>query len=473
MKRCRIRMPKRVMALMLAAAMGISMTACGGAGNTGAANGETEEAKLSSGEGSDTKSAENETPETQTLPAETKMWLMTHEELSESSGELIYIYDYEYNEYGQLTRETRAEDGEVMYERTYTYDADHILTQADANMTMLSSNAVEYRQNTTWYDPFGNPTSEHSVRTTDYNEGEPYEDSTREYEAEYFYDAAGTSMGYVERQTDHTSLSSGYVQSYDLSWEETYDENGRLTQEIKDSVKYEYEYDENGNVAQKTTTSNLGSENEFSRVTTYTYEERLCKTIDTATLPATEEKEVIYRAQTSDASGEPLYTYYYAYNVWGDQTLAEGRSGGSFGIEYNEYNDERQITRIFVQGMVVNKLYDEQGREICEEYRESLDGEPIIYTDFEYDDAGNMTRASMRAGSSEYADEAGKYREYEYENDLLKKCSYFSNSGTLESYEEYVYAADGKLEKITEYAADGTIEIVTVPEYVTITVIAE
>lgn len=475
MKRGKILLGRRLLAVMLAAAMGVSLTACKGKEDTEGKDASPKTEAQTPAEDDDSPEAEEES-----AAKEETRWLLKRSEYYDKTGTMTQYNEYEYNEYGQLTLEAKGENGEETWRRTYTYDENQVCNGGTMSRKEVASFYVRTTEGVYTYDDYGNSSSRHDVETTEYEEGYRYTGGTVEYDTYYFRDASGMSTGWVQVGKNNMS---GDVYDYYVTdeeneetadKEETYNEDGLLVKLVSGDSVEEYEYDDHGNRTKKTITRHANSpEEKYSVYYTYSYEEQLCKNVPPAEEPETEEKEVIAKAVTKDSQGNTLYYYTYAYNQRGEVTLARGfGQGGSFATEYTMYDEQNRVTQVRSDSMVVDKIYDESGRCIREEFREYIsDEEPMIYADCEYDENGNLLRSVKHAVKSSYSDAEGSYQTYEYENDLVKKCSYYSSDGTLESYDEYAYDEEGKIVTITIYNGDGTVESITTPVYYSISVL--
>ena len=254
--------------------------------------------------------------------------------------------------------------------------------------------------------------------------------------------------------------------------EETLDENGLVTKTVEGNTAHEYEYDENGNVIKDTYTGNVGTEHEFQEVYTYTYEEKLVKSVKgKKPKTAAKEREVMWRTTERDADGNYVNTYNFIYDDRGRQIAAVD---GNTITEYREYDENDNVTRVYTTGgIVTDMIYDEAGRRVREEFREEAGGEIVMYGDCECDKDGNVVRAVTHAVDDFYESSEGFAREDEYKEGRLMSTKYYRGDKSLDRSEIYEYDADGKIVSVTYYDADGNVKGTSVPEYTPIQVFEE
>lgn len=422
---------------------------------------------------------EESTPE-ESLPAEVVKQLRTKENRTKD-GEWYSTYEYTYDEYGNETENSFRDASGSYYETTYTYDDRHIRTGGSRTEHRVLANAVDDITYTYDYDEYGYLNRTYVEQKTYYTE-ESRQGADITKTTYYFYDALGTEMGQAVRQDDHSTLEVSIPdyrtapRSPERKEGETYDEEGRLIRKEVHTAMTEYvetyEYDPAGNKIRETLTYNEGTADETVYDTVVTYEERTCKTIP-AVLPPTEEKQVIYAAKTTLASGENGYTYYYAYDKYGRQVC--GYSDDLLQYEYNEWDENGKVTRVWSDEFVTDIIYDENGNRVREDFHNQIGEEPVAYADCECDEDGRVIRSvtHVLAYPDVYGDLDGTYQEFEYnENGNLTVTQSFDASGTLLQYEERSYGDGGLAASVTLYNGDGSVISSTEVSYTSITVLA-
>ena len=455
-------------------ALSLSLAACGGtSGGSGSPSSKTDTAKeAQASQESDTAAAqttEQAVAQTESPPAEEMRWLCVKVEDYDSEGELYDLIETTYNEYGNMVTRNTTRRGNLIFQDTYEYTPDQILSSSHRIVNEKLANCVKTGESTSSYNSYGFLESKHELMATTYNEGESGSDYSGEYDYTYFFDAAGTTQGYISRQQGDSSLSLtiyGYsTDEYEEVWE-----NDLLVQKSDDAVIYDYEYDNYGNLIKETATYAIGTEHEHSDVIIYTYKKQLCKNVPSPVLPEGDTMEVIGEAVSKDTEGNELYSYRYVYDEYGRQVGACGYTtkGMSFGEEYNEYDENGRIIRVWTSDFVTDMTYDAQGNRIQEDFRETADGEIVLSATCEYDAEGNLTMTTQHALSDEYADIDGRRQEYEYKDGQVLISRLVDSEGTVLSYEEYTYDADGRVAAITAFNGDGTIEAITEPVYTNI-----
>lgn len=424
----------------------------------------------------------NETQAAQTQPAEQDIWLKVKTEEFGETGEPASVTTYEYDGYGRLTRTLYEEDPDygpdtTRTETTYSYSPEGVRAEKHSVSTMTSGlGYVRVTERIEYYNEYGIRTSAAQSMTTDYTE-DPSKESTRtESEIIFFSSPDGKQRANVQKNLDdHTCTFrvSDNVSSKDTS-EKTYD-GDLLVKKVSGSTAYEYEYDENNNLSELTTIYNYGTDNAFSMIEKYTYELRTCQTDTPVTYPPSEDMDVIVEAPTFDPSGQLLYTYRYGYDVYGNQAGAYATSadGTPYGDEYNEYNADGQVIRVWTDELISDMTYNDKGQRVREDYRLDPDAEVVVHADCEYDEAGNLIRLTTHADDPDYSDAEGNVQEYEYdENGQLLYCRNYDASGALLAYDAYTYTEDGKISKIDTYDGNDNLAYTTQPQYETIAVLA-
>ena len=454
MKRNIAHILKRAAALVLAGCLAIPLTAC-----------QSSPAASADPSGGETQAAE-------TLPAETDIWLKVKEEEYGTDGTLKTRRENEYNEYGQIIRTVAYNaDGEEIGRFEYTYDGDHKLVSHDFTWTYTYTKSVQKVEQTVYYDAYGHRASYESTEDTVYSDGS-YPDTTKTYEGRYFCYPNGDISCSAARETGENLYDvSTYANPFEMV--QTY-EGDLLVKEINDTETQsrEYEYDENGNLIKITTNIDLKTDEPKSYDTLYTYEERTCQTLPSISLPETEEMDVIAKADTYDPSGEYLYAYYYGYDAYGRQ-IGASYSKNAVQDEYNEYDDNGQVIRVWANGLVADMTYNDQGQRIREDYRSEPDGEILFHSECIYDEDGNLSQMISHGDQEDYSEAEGRTQNYEYdENGNLLFCRLYDGSGTLLAYDAYTYGEDGKIAQITTYDGDDNISYTTYPKYETISVFA-
>jgi len=185
-------------------------------------------------------------------------------------GKLYWIYESEYNDKGQLVKETDLTSSrEIEEQRVYEYD--------DEGNLVRESELDKYGTTEFVYDKHGNPLT---VTAYDKNGEWRY---TQQYSYEYEYYSDGT-LSHERQYLLHEDFDGGrhlvskidYNQDGNPVYSETngdfssvttyeYDENGRLIKKFGDSSfstgdtsTIEYEYDANGNVSAENHTNTIG-----------------------------------------------------------------------------------------------------------------------------------------------------------------------------------------------------------------------
>ena len=467
MKRNIAHIMKRAAALVLAGCLAIPLTAC-----------QSSPAASADPSGGETQAAE-------TLPAETDMWLKVKAEEFTSSDQLSHTWTYEYNDYGQVVKSTSISAPDVgpddtSQEVAYTYTPDQILSESRSISTFVSGldDSIKTTEQIVHYNEYGFKTAAEKNVTVDYPADSSKSDTQSAYEVTYFCDPKGNTRATAEKNLEdntYTFRVSGSGSSSNEDAEKTYD-GDLLIRMVTDTQAYDYEYDENGNMVKKTITYNYGRETEFQEYTLYTYEQRTCKTVPPIDYPSSEEMDVISTAPTFDPSGNFLYVYNYGYDNLGNQVGAyAGAADGTFyGDEYNEYNENGQVIRVWTEDMVADMTYNDQGQRIREDYRMDPDGELLIHSDCEYDESGNLTRMITHADHPDYSEAEGRTQNYEYdENGNLLFCRQFDASGVLLAYDAYTYTEDGKISEISTYDGESTLLYVTRPQYEAISILSK
>ena len=462
------RWSKKLLGAISIFTLSLSLAACGGSsGGSDSPSSKTDTTKeaqaASEGDAAQT--------ETQAQPAEEMRWLCVKEEEYDSDGELDDLIENTYNEYGNKITRTITSQGRVTLQDTYEYTSEQVLSSLHRFEENTFKNCTESGESTSFYNSYGFLESKQSVMTTVYNEGEPYEDSTHEYEYSYFFDGNGTNHGYIQRTKgrDYFTIAiHNYLEETEEVWE-----NDLLVKKTVGASIYEYEYDEHGNVIKEIVTHNSGSDMEWMETIIYTYEEKLCKIMPDPVLPQTEEMEVIVQAVSTDTDGNILYGFLYSYDEYGNRvgSLGHMAQGDSFGEEYNEYDENGRVIRVWTEGLVADITYDADGKRIQEDFREELGGEIIVSATCEYDSNGNMIQMTHHALSDEYAEMEGVRQEYEYTADgQVAVIRLVDSNGTVLESEERTYDADGKVTTVTMFNGDGTIKAITTPTYANISV---
>lgn len=414
----------------------------------------------------DTQTAEDAEDEEE--PKEEMKWLRVHEEKYDKDGKLSYTRDWTYNDYGQILEETRTKDGEVTAHYTCSYDEDQVKNGQEGFETTSFQNCTERLEYTFVFDEYGQEASRHEICEKTYQPGEEGKNGTWEYDRTYYFDAAGTMLGYVRRQTGQEPSYAVLYNYQETETEETHDENGLVTKTVEGNSIHEYEYDENGNVTKDTRTANAGTDHEFQDVCTYTYEEKLVKPVkEKKPEGETKELDVMWQTVERDADGNYVNMYGFIYDDKGRQIAVVN---GNNITEYREYDEKGNITRVYTQGMVTDMIYDEAGRRVREEFREEAGGEIVMYGDCECDKDGNVVRAVTHVVDDFYESSEGFVREDEYKEGRLMSSKYYKGDGSLDRSEAYEYDADGKIVSVTYYDADGNVEGTSTPMYTPIQV---
>ncbi len=276
-------------------------------------------------------------------------------------------------------------------------------------------------------------------------------------------------MGYVTESSKSYSVSVG---DYNIVPEEEYDADGRLAKKMEDNRSYEYEYDSNGNIAKEIQTYNIGSDSESTEIYYYTYEERLCKPVKEMERPLYRDQEVIHRMMKRDAEGNYLSSRWCLYNNKGEYV---GNLAWDAGEEddYYEYDENGRMILAMRDGLIGDIIYDNSGVRVKEEYRKEKGGEIVMYADCECDGDGNVVRLTKHAVNESYQEEEGAVEEYQYAGGKLFACAYYKGDGTLERTKVYKYTLDGKIENITIYLGDNSVENILTPVYTKIAVYTE
>lgn len=283
------------------------------------------------------------------------------------------------------------------------------------------------------------------------------------------------------------------------SCERTYNDFGQVLEEkfhsrqgdIKNSY---YNYNENQvldscAVTQSRTLKNCREESEY----TYKYD------IYGVKASANEIKSIIYNPGESaqDYTGEYEHTYYYdasgkylgyvtesskSYSVSvGDYSIVPEEEYDADGrlvkkMEDNrsyEYDENGRMILAMRDGLLGDIIYDNSGVRVKEEYRKEKGGEIVMYADCECDGDGNVVRLTKHAVNESYQEEEGAVEEYQYAGGKLFACAYYKGDGTLERTKVYKYTLDGKIENITIYLGDNSVENILTPVYTKIAVYTE
>jgi len=138
-----------------------------------------------------------------------------------------------------------------------------------------------------------------------------------------------------------------------------------------------------------------------------------------------------------------------------------------------EYDENGRMILAMRDGLIGDIIYDNSGVRVKEEYRKEKGGEIVMYADCECDGDGNVVRLTKHAVNESYQEEEGAVEEYQYAGGKLFACAYYKGDGTLERTKVYKYTLDGKIENITIYLGDNSVENILTPVYTKIAVYTE
>ena len=421
---------------------------------------------------------------------------------------------YEYNQYGEMTRQTDALGSSI----TYEYSAGGYL----AKVTDALGAAVKYS-----YDKLGNKLSMTDGRgkltryaytalgalksvTNAENKAQTYR-----YDLEgnlalitdkngnntvYTYDSTGNLL---ERRVKETGDSIGYT--YDEAGNRTsmtdesgrstysYDKNGRLLEIRKGSaVQLSYEYDRAGNISRVTDLKDRAVSYTYDRsnrmsavasggkTTSYTYDENGRRTAveyeggvsETYTY---DRDNQLVRLVNKKPGGAVLSEYSYTYDLAGRQTAKTD----SFGTTEYTYDKAGRVLRAAAPGKLTVYAYDSAGNRVSQNetytsqqpsgYVDGGTGKDIQYilkkSDYAYSSANLLLRLTERLLDSEGRELARKLTKYVYDdngNQLRQSVSHIlpdstklrpSTKGTAYG-DELEGEIDSLIEK-TSYTYDG------------------
>lgn len=345
----------------------------------------------------------------------------TRKEYYNGSGKAIQWYEYEYNESGFLTKETRFFYGSMVSEITYdgTSAKKYVgnKTYSDGKVTSIG----EYE-----YNSLGNLVKFISHDTEGRKKNELIYEGTPDNRplVEYFYDQSGAETSRIEREYNSSGILIKTTQiNGGRKYVTTYDETGKIKEHVG--------FDETGAV---TSRSMYNADSILSSSISY--------------FPGTEivGAEAIY---SGTSGGENLETTYYDQSGKVSSSIKRDYNSDSLLVKETSYNASGAKT--------YERIYDgtRQNRELIQiNYDEN--GIVTESTEYSYNTDGYLSiiTAYFGSGSKRYVvNFDGTYEQRELNQTV------YDESGNVSSRNEHIYNSDGNLLKYKSYYGSGGVEV--------------
>ena len=242
---------KKIITLLLAGMLCVSVAACSGAQETAAPDDAVTSATA------DTAEAEQVAEPEDLVVSETYYNAFAYDEDGDKSKDPVTVYEYELDSAGRPTKTTAVTDGQAESVKEMEYDAvGNVVRQTNFDAEGSKASVFEYtyddNNNQTKFVNCGADGKQISVITYEYDENgylisESYRSDDYAYTIRHENDADGKEIASVQYDADGSEISKA---------EYEYDSEGRLISLTQDyhfgdeasgSIKVEHEYDERGN----------------------------------------------------------------------------------------------------------------------------------------------------------------------------------------------------------------------------------